>query len=150
MNQDVDNKLMVEKTVIYAGFWTRGMANLIDIIAMFVPMALIITIISGTNYFDEHDLNGWDIMANIIFLFATVYMWLKWNGATPGKKLMKIKIVDYKTHTILTPKQAITRYLGYILSTITFCLGFLMIAFHPNKRGLHDILSGTCVIVDNN
>ena len=33
-----------------------------------------------------------------------------------------------------------------ILSALIFGIGYLMIAFTERKRGLHDIIAGTCVV----
>ncbi len=62
--------------------------------------------------------------------------------------IVKIKIVDAKTFDDITNKQAITRSLGYIISTIPFLLGFFIIAFRKDKRAFHDLLTETAVIYD--
>lgn len=36
--------------------------------------------------------------------------------------------------------------LGYILSTLPLCLGFIWIAFDGKKRGWHDMIAGTLVV----
>ncbi|MDD2567019.1 MAG: RDD family protein [Thiovulaceae bacterium] len=41
-----------------------------------------------------------------------------------------------------------TRSLGYIVSTLLFLVGFLMVAFRKDKRGLHDLLADTAVIYE--
>ena len=74
--------------------------------------------------------------------------WKRWRGATPGKKLVHIKIVDAKTFKDITNTQAITRSFGYLASTFSFLIGFLMVGIRKDKRGLHDLLAGTVVIYD--
>ena len=46
----------------------------------------------------------------------------------------------------ISNKQAITRSLGYIPSTLLLGLGFLIIIFRKDKRSLHDLLANTAVI----
>ena len=75
--------------------------------------------------------------------------WEKWRGATPGKKLVHIKIVDAKTFEDIGNKQAITRSLGYIPSTLLFLSGFIMVIFRKDKRALHDLIADTAVIYEN-
>ena len=75
--------------------------------------------------------------------------WKRWRGATPGKKFVHIKIVDAKTFEDINNTQAITRSFGYLASTFAFLIGFLMVAFRKDKRGLHDLLAGTVVVYDN-
>ena len=77
----------------------------------------------------------------MIFIFA----WKKWNS-TPGKMLFGIKIVDEKTMKEPSTGQCLLRFLGYIVSTFTLFIGFLMIGFNKRKKGLHDYIAGTIVI----
>jgi uncharacterized RDD family membrane protein YckC len=92
----------------------------------------------------------WELLFEVSVLIVTVLFWEKWRGATPGKKLVHIKIVDAKTLQDIDNKQAITRSLGYIISTLLFLIGFLMVAFRKDKRGLHDLLAGTVVVYEAN
>ncbi len=64
------------------------------------------------------------------------------KGATPGKMLLGIKIVDEKT--LSDPKfwQWILRYIGYLI----LFPGFLWIPFDRRKQGWHDKLARTVVI----
>ena len=41
---------------------------------------------------------------------------------------------------------AVLRFIGYVVCVLTLGIGFLMIAFDEQKRGLHDRLAGTYVI----
>ena len=90
----------------------------------------------------------WELLFEFTVLFITMIFWKKWRGATPGKRLVHIKIVDAKTFKDIDNKQAITRSFGYIVSTLAFLIGFLMVGFRKDKRGLHDLLAGTVVIYD--
>jgi uncharacterized RDD family membrane protein YckC len=60
-----------------------------------------------------------------------------------------IKIVDAKTFEDIDNKQAITRSFGYIVSTLFFLIGFIMVAFRSDKRALHDLLASTAVIYED-
>jgi uncharacterized RDD family membrane protein YckC len=90
----------------------------------------------------------WELLFEAAVLVLTVIFWDKWRGATPGKKLVHIKVVDAKTFQDISNRQAITRSLGYIPSTLLFGIGFLMVGFRKDKRALHDLLADTAVIYD--
>ena len=79
--------------------------------------------------------------------FATIFLlfWIK-KQATPGKLLLQMKIIDFKTKGAPSVKQLIIRLIGYIISTIPMFLGFFWVIFDKNKRGWHDYLSGTEVV----
>jgi uncharacterized RDD family membrane protein YckC len=86
------------------------------------------------------------------FLFQTsviavvVVMFWVYRSATPGKMLLKMKIVDAKTGERPRKKQLIIRYLGYFISVIPFGLGFIWIYYDKKKQGFHDKLAGTVVV----
>lgn len=156
----------------YAGFWIRFFASLLDTILLALPVAIIIYFLSDGNWFDfaqyqknmAYAMSGnaskalssqpqmsmkWELLFEVSVLIVTMIFWRRWRGATPGKKYLHVKIVDAKTFQDIDNKQAITRSFGYIVSTLSFLIGFLMVAFRKDKRGLHDLLAGTVVIYDN-
>lgn len=157
--------------VRYAGFWIRFFASFLDTLFLALPVAIVIYFLSDGNWFDfsiykqniEFALSGnatkalasqpqvslkWEILFEVAVLLLTIVFWRKNRGATPGKKFVAIKIVDATTLDDITTKQAITRSLGYIASILIFMIGFLMVAFRADKRGLHDMLAGTVVVYE--
>jgi len=158
--------------VKYAGFWIRFVASFLDTLFLALPLAVVIYFLSDGNWFDfslyqqniQYAMSGnatkalatqpqmslrWELLFEFSVLIATMVFWKKWRGATPGKRFVHIKIVDAKTYEDIDNKQALTRSFGYIASTFAFLIGFIMVAFKKDKRGLHDILAGTAVIYDN-
>lgn len=161
----------MEKEVRYAGFWIRFLASLADTIFLALPVAIVIYFLSDGNWFDfaqyqqnmAYAMSGnankalasqpqmsmkWELLFEFAVLLVTMVFWRRFRGATPGKKFVHIKIVDAKTFDNIDNKQAITRSFGYIISTLAFLIGFIMVAFRKDKRGLHDLLAGTVVIYD--
>ena len=154
-----------------AGFWIRFFASLLDTFFLALPLGVVVYFISGGEWFDfdtyrqnmqlalsanPHALDTnvqtslkWELLFELLVLVITVVFWKRWRGATPGKKFFHIKIVDAKTHKDITNTQAITRTFGYIASTFSFLIGFIMVAFREDKRGLHDLLAGTVVIYED-
>ena len=154
----------------YAGFWIRFVASFLDTIFLALPVAIVIYFLSDGSWFDfsqyqqnlqmamlgnTNALNSqpqtsikWELLFEISVLAVTALFWRRWRGATPGKKFAGIKIVDAITFEDINNKQAITRSFGYIVSTLAFLIGFIMVAFRKDKRGLHDLLAGTVVIYE--
>lgn len=71
-----------------------------------------------------------------------------WKGQTPGKKLMKIRVVQLNG-TPLSFWDSFGRYGGYGAGLATGLLGFLQIYWDPNRQAIHDKVSAT-VVVDAN
>ena len=165
MNQQESNEIK------YAGFWIRFLASFLDTFFLALPVGIIIYFLSDGNWFNlsqyqqniQFALSGnaakalasqpqvslkWEILFEVAVILVTILFWRSNKGATPGKKFVSIKIVDAKTLQEIDAKQAITRSLGYIASILIFMIGFLMVAFRKDKRGLHDLLAGTIVIYE--
>jgi uncharacterized RDD family membrane protein YckC len=91
------------------------------------------------------DSSGGIILVQIIIGFVyTVGLWTA-QGATLGKMALGIKIVRVDGQPIGFGA-AFVRYIGYIVSWIILGIGYLMIAFRRDKRGLHDLMADTVVI----
>jgi len=135
----------------YAGFWIRVGASLIDSVVFLLVFAIPLTVIYGTNYWvQEVTTSGsWDVLIRYIApVVITVWFWKKYLG-TPGKMILRLRVVDAKTGQALSTPQAIGRYLGYYVSAIPFLLGFFWIGIDKRKQGFHDKLAGTVVVRDS-
>jgi len=85
-------------------------------------------------------------LVNLVVIgIVYVLFWRRFNS-TPGKMLFHIKILDEKTMSPPTTMQYIVRFFGYIISTIPFMFGFMLIGFNRRKKGLHDFIAGTVVV----
>lgn len=79
------------------------------------------------------------------YLIFVPYCWMKY-GATPGKKIMKLRVVpedDEEGRIDLT--MAILRILGHVVNGMLFSLPYLMI-LGSERKGLQDIFSKSIVI----
>lgn len=65
--------------------------------------------------------------------------------ASPGKWLLGMRVTDFDGRRI-SLLRASGRYLGKGLSAMLLFWGFVMIAFHRHKQGLHDMLARTLVM----
>jgi uncharacterized RDD family membrane protein YckC len=77
----------------------------------------------------------------------TIWFWTKYLG-TPGKMLLRLRVVDANTGKAISTPKAIGRYLGYYVSAFPLLLGFIWVGIDKKKQGFHDKLAGTVVIRD--
>lgn len=133
---------------VYAGFWIRVWASLLDVVIMtllLVPLGLAIAPLSPEIQ-PNQSLNASDILIGVIIpALVTVFFWV-YKSATPGKMMIKARIVDARTGERPSPRQSIIRYFANYLSLIPMGLGYIRIAWDPRKQGWHDLLAGTVVI----
>ena len=70
---------------------------------------------------------------------------LLWNGRTPGRRLLGIRLVD-RTGLAPTPGRAITRAALAVVSFVPFLAGFWLALFDRRGQTLHDKLTQTFVV----
>ena len=137
----------VGTTTMYAGFWRRVAAYLIDtgiFFALFVAIAVVLLLAtSGT------DLDRFDKPLNLLsFILGWLYFAQMESGphqATIGKRAMGLRVCDLNGQR-LSFANASGRYFGKILSALLLCIGFAMVAFTQRKQALHDIMASTLVL----
>ncbi len=127
----------ISRDTVSAGFGERFVAVLIDALILLIPNAIVFAVLDGGP------------LANLIqFVIGAgyaVYFWSS-SGQTPGKSIMKLKVVHADGGNVLTPGQAILRYIGTIISAIPLLLGYLWAIWDPKHDTWHDKIASTKVI----
>lgn len=142
----------------YVGFWQRTLAFWVDMLWL-VPLLMGLshvlcmgadctTIPQNFDTLTQLEQIPWQaiLMNDILPTLFILWFWIA-HAATPGKMLIDCKIVDAKTGKPITFKQALLRYLGYILSVMSLGLGFLWILWDDRKQGWHDKIANTVVVL---
>ena len=130
----------------YAGFWVRLGAHVIDFVlvnAIELALEYGISLPLGLSSVAQQ------VVGVILSLSLCYYYYVELpqkRGTTIGKQIFGIQVIDIKTGQNFTRKQAIIRLFGYLFSYAIVGCGFLMAAFHPQKRTLHDLMAGTVCI----
>jgi uncharacterized RDD family membrane protein YckC len=66
-------------------------------------------------------------------------------SATPGKQLLRLKVVRSTTHRRIGLGRAAARYAASYLSAVPLGAGYVMALFDVRRRTLHDRIAGTVV-----
>jgi uncharacterized RDD family membrane protein YckC len=146
---EVSSKNAVEVKHNYAGFAKRVIASIIDVSITLVVGAFIGYIIGIVFESKGFSLRAIGAISSIV---GAILGWLYYSlmesserQATIGKASIGIIVTDLQGNRISFGK-ATGRYLGKIISSITFCIGYLMVFFTKKKQGLHDLVAGTLVV----
>jgi len=150
-------------TYQFAGFWRRFIAYMIDgfIIGAVFMLLMIVAVVA---YFAGAMSGGGAIMGRMTgpgqMASLTLWMWVfsifmdiayftyfhGSTGRTPGKMLLGLQVVSVDG-TPISFGTAFLRSVGYLVSSLVFCLGYIWIAFDKKKQGWHDKIAGTVVII---
>lgn len=117
-----------------ADIGTRAAAWLIDGVILFI--------IDSTMF-----LSRWETGMSLGAVISLAYFWLfltRNKGQTPGKMLMKIRVIKTDGSAI-SDSDALIRYIGTLINFI--CLfGWFWAFIDPNRQGWHDKLAQTYVV----
>jgi len=148
----------------YGGFWLRLLAHLIDHVVLGIvaaPLFFILVLPAIVRVVHEAESNQEPSPELIVAIVSSVFVyillafvgqWLyealltssSWQG-TVGKRVLQLKVTDELGNRIGFGR-ATGRFFAKILSSMLFCIGFIMIGLTDRKRGLHDMLAGTLVM----
>lgn len=78
------------------------------------------------------------------FIYQSFFIW--YYGATIGKIIAKIKVIDYNSYERITLTSALIRSFTRIISEMFFYIGFAMGFFNDGRQTLHDKLGKTLVV----
>jgi uncharacterized RDD family membrane protein YckC len=129
-----------------AGFWIRILALAIDVIVVLVICQLFVHFLRNVFYgYAGHAHCGSEVL--IVLAAYGALLW-KLRGATIGGLVCNLEVVRLDGRPI-DWATAIVRALGCFLSFIIAGLGFMWVAFDPERQSWHDKIAGTVVVRPN-
>lgn len=134
-----------------AGFWRRGAALAMDGLWLFCTAGALSWILFGVALPGAAAAPGvasagTSAVHQLLPAAVAVVGWWRF-GATPGKVLLELRVVDARSGERPALAQALVRYLGYFVSALPLGLGFVWAAVDREKAALHDRLARTRVVV---
>lgn len=140
--------------VSYASGGSRLVAYIIDWVIAWI-LIVVVSIVLGSVMAagassDSGAVAGTGFLVWFIALFVITLGYFPWfwshGGATPGMKMLHIRVVREVDGGRVTGGQAIMRLIGYWVSSFIFYLGFIWILIDAHKQGWHDKIANTVVI----
>jgi uncharacterized RDD family membrane protein YckC len=132
-----------------AGVASRSAAALIDILLQAVGILVLMLLRAVLEATAGFVLFGWSAALTVsIFLLMfgyPVYFETVWNGQTPGKRLLRLRVVKYGGTPIDLPCASI-RGLIRLLDMAFFLVGVFAILVTPRNQRLGDLAAGTLVV----
>lgn len=141
----------------YKGAWARTAAIIIDIALLYLVWFIITTLAPASA--------PWVAMP-LGFVYFVGFWW--WRGQTPGKMLLRARIVRTDGNAIglgnallrwvfylipffdpilfLVRRLFEATWLGILIAFLIAILGWIILSLSARKRGVHDVIAGTCVV----
>lgn len=148
MQNNMDNE-------VYAGFFVRLAAYLIDSVIVGTVLAVVIrfpiwisTLFSPDNILVRGVIFDYSIKDMVIYALSALYFILLTykTGMTIGKKMLHIKVVSAEERKMTLFEVIYRETIGRFLSALVVYAGYFMIGLHKEKRGLHDLMADTKVV----
>ncbi len=135
-----------EKIIPFASNWQKTKSALTDSFMLLMPImyAVFYLVMGSREEFRDNMLMGW-IYILVPFIAIQSAFFYFGDGQTPGYKNYDLRVVDISTLKKPSLIKIVIRNILMIFALISF-FGWAIMFFRRDKRGLHDILSGTAVI----
>lgn len=139
---------------VYAGFFVRLAAFLVDMIIVNVGLMAvnvpkwILSWNSPNNILVRDFIFQYSVLDIVIYLLTVLYfvLFTYYTGSTLGKKLFQIRVISTQERKLTLFEVVYRESIGRFLSAVVMQLGYLLVLVQKEHRGVHDLLSDTCVI----
>ena len=98
------------------------------------------------HYYIPGEDESFDILRELVIGYIYFILFFHFWGRTPGKRLLRLKVIDLKERSRLGWYQAFERTHGYAASLLIGGLGFLQVLWDSGGLTMHDKLAGTTVV----
>jgi uncharacterized RDD family membrane protein YckC len=129
---------------IYAGFWRRVLALIIDGLIIGIPLSIILGAVGGGVTASNQN-SGFGLIRFVVFLLYFSFMESSDYQGTLGKMALGIKVTDLEGNKI-TFARALGRNAAKVISTLICFIGYILAAFTERKQALHDMIASTLVV----
>ncbi len=142
-----EKKERTEKTEpLCATVMTRLKAFLTDTFMITMPILYIVIyfVMGSREGFREHMGEGWLIILAAHFL-VTLAFWHFKKGQSPGMKAYELYLIDNRTGEKPNLGKLVLRYVMLQVAILSF-FGMFVPFLLKSRAGLHDLVSGTCIV----
>jgi uncharacterized RDD family membrane protein YckC len=128
--------------LIYASFWKRAAAYVIDIVLLVIVMVLFLALTVDVDHIDD------GLLMLIRLFLVTLYFTLMESSsahATFGKQILGLKVLQEDGQGLHFGK-ALLRNLARQVSALIFLMGYVMMLWTQKSQTLHDKIAQSIVV----
>lgn len=145
----------VELHYILANVGNRFLAAAIDHLIQAVALALVVLfagILTDWNLFDS--MGAWTLALLVLAVFAIYYGYFVvfetiWSGQTPGKRIMRLRVVREDGRPVRFFEVFVRNLLRLVIDLLppfSYAVGVVSIIFSPRSKRVGDFVAGTVVV----
>ncbi len=145
------NKYMSSiKSIVFAGFWVRFLAYIIDLLALAGFKGIVLgPLFAATSIKSEYLFVPYFSVENIVsalifylyFVLMTYYF-----KATLGKMILGLSVYREDAKPLKFTDILFREWIGRIISGVLLGLPYLVVAFNKKHKGIHDYFGETVVL----
>ena len=145
----IEDYMILSKN-FYAGFWTRFIAYVLDMIVVYSLASLLNTVSFGVlNRQFDFPILGEESLSYVIVMFTYFISMTYFFSQTLGKMIMKIKVETNRGDKLSFADVVYRELVGRLLTIFLAYLPYLAVAFTNKKKGLHDYIADTVVVKED-
>jgi uncharacterized membrane protein SpoIIM required for sporulation/uncharacterized RDD family membrane protein YckC len=140
-----------------AGIGSRGAAAALDSIICFVTLALLALILlftagyAGVHLGKANTSAGWIMAAYVMAQFIVTWGYYVlfegiWDGQTPGKRIMKLRVVRDGGFSVTFAASAVRNLLRVVDAFGFYVIGIFVALMSDSRKRIGDIVAGTFVV----
>jgi uncharacterized RDD family membrane protein YckC len=126
-----------------AGFWIRLGAYLLDVLIYGIPAVIVVVVAALIS-------DALGVLAYFLVIVGSVAYFIYYEGgpkgATPGKQVCGIRIIDMQGGGSIGYGRAFIRWIMKIVSGAVFYLGYLWMLWDKEKQCWHDKVANDVVV----
>jgi uncharacterized RDD family membrane protein YckC len=128
----------------YASVWERGLAFALDALVLGIVTVPLNPVLYGPGL--APSVASGLFSAGTLVAFAWVTFFEGRYGSAPGKRVLRLKVVDPSDGTEIGYRRALVRRLGWLASIAPLYLGLAWMLWDPQRQTFHDKLARSIVI----
>ncbi|HEX2259918.1 MAG TPA: RDD family protein [Actinomycetota bacterium] len=121
-------------------------AYFLEFAVLFIPLFLV-ALFDAAFGRGERGGGAGPLVAGLVLLGYVIWALILFTrGQTPGKQLLKLRVVRANGQRAGFGSMLLREFIGKLISTVIFMLGFIWILIDKDHQGWHDKLASTFVV----
>ncbi|WP_246570105.1 RDD family protein [Lentibacillus saliphilus] len=155
MNGDTFDIAMAEDQTVaeemrYVGFWVRFWAYLADLLVIFAISTLLLGPVNLLFELNQISIGFWTVggILGVVIFYGYFLLMTRLFGQTLGKMIFGLRVVHINGEQLTWGDLFFREVVGRFINEVLFHIVYIVVAFTPQKEGVHDMVGNTRVVYE--